>query len=76
MEILIYVANCLYLLSYLVKDMLKLRMLTVTAACVLVTYFAAQPQPVLTIICWNLFFVGLNILQITTILHSRIKPAQ
>jgi hypothetical protein len=76
MEILIYVANGLYLLSYMVKDILKLRLLTVAAACVLVIYFAAQPQPVLTIICWNLFFVGLNILQIATILHSRIRPAQ
>ena len=73
MEWLIFIANGLYLLSYMTKDILKLRLLTVTAACVLVTYFAIQPEPVLTIICWNLFFVALNILQIASIVRSRSR---
>jgi hypothetical protein len=73
MEFLIYLANGLYLISYMVKDILKLRLLTVSAACVLVSYFAMQPDPVTSIICWNLFFVGLNILQIANILRARIR---
>ena len=73
MEWLIFVANGLYLLSYMTKDILKLRLLTVTAACVLVTYFAAQPEPIMTIICWNLFFVALNVLQIASILRTRLR---
>jgi hypothetical protein len=72
METLIYAANGLYLLSYTVKDILKLRLLTVSAACILVTYFALQPEPVMSIICWNLFFVALNIFQIVSILKARL----
>ena len=72
MEFLIYMANGLYLFSYMVKDILKLRLLTVTAACILVTYFSLQPEPVLSIIYWNLFFVGLNVMQISFILKSRL----
>ena len=76
MEILIYIANGLYLLSYMVKDILKLRLLTVVAACVLVAYFSLQPEPVASIIFWNLFFVCLNLIQITTIVRSRIRSAR
>ncbi len=76
MELLIYVANGLYLMSYLVKDILKLRLLTVVAACCLVTYFASQPQPVNSIIAWNLFFVFLNLAQIAMILRSRTKVSE
>jgi hypothetical protein len=72
MEILIYAANGLYLLSYTVKDILKLRLLTISAACILVAYFALQPEPVMSIICWNLFFVALNIFQIVSILKARL----
>ena len=72
MEILIYAANCLYLFSYTVKDILKLRILTVSAACILVTYFSIQPEPVMSIICWNLFFVALNVIQIVSILKARL----
>ncbi len=76
MELMIYVANGLYLLSYMVKDILKLRLLTVVAACCLVTYFSTQPDPVTSIIAWNLFFVLLNLAQIGAILRSRIKQAK
>ena len=71
MEFLIYLANGLYLVSYMVKDILKLRLLTISAACILVTYFSLQPEPVMTIICWNLFFVALNVMQIGFILKGR-----
>ena len=76
MEFLIYMANGLYLISYMVRDILKLRLLTVSAACILVTYFSLQPEPVMTIICWNLFFVGLNVMQIGFILKSRFFQEQ
>ena len=71
MEALVYFANVLYLLSYFVKDMLHLRILTVTAACVLVSYFWLLPEAMMTVICWNLFFVALNIFQIVRILRDR-----
>jgi hypothetical protein len=73
METLIYAANILYLLSYLVRDILYLRLLTVVAACCLVTYFYAQAEPLMTVIYWNLFFVTLNVLQLTRILWERYR---
>ena len=73
METLIYAANILYLLSYLVRDILYLRLLTVVAACCLVTYFYTQAEPLMTVIYWNLFFVTLNVLQLTRILWERYR---
>jgi FlaA1/EpsC-like NDP-sugar epimerase len=73
MEILIYGANILYLLSYLVRDILHLRLLTIVAACSLVTYFYSQAEPLMTVVYWNLFFVTLNVLQLTRILWERYR---
>ena len=73
METLIYAANILYLLSYLVRDILYLRLLTVVAACCLVAYFYTQAEPLMTVIYWNLFFVTLNVLQLTRILWERYR---
>jgi hypothetical protein len=73
METLIYAANILYLLSYLVRDILYLRLLTVVAACCLVTYFYTQAEPLMTVIYWNLFFVMLNVLQLARILWERYR---
>jgi hypothetical protein len=71
MEILVYVANILYLLSYFVQDMLRLRIFTVLAATCLVGYFYFQPEPMMTVVCWNLFFIALNIVQLRRILATR-----
>ena len=73
MEALIYAANMLYLFSYLVRDILHLRLLTIVAACLLVAYFYNQAEPLITVVCWNLFFVGLNVLQLTRILWDRYR---
>ena len=80
MEALVYIANCLYLTSYLVKDMLRLRLLTLVAAICLMTYFYARPEPMLTVVCWNLVFIALNVVQVVRLvaeerlLHSRATP--
>ena len=71
MDILIYVANGLYLASYLVRDMLHLRLLTVTAVVCLALYFASRPEPLMEVVYWNLLFLGLNLLQIGRILWLR-----
>jgi hypothetical protein len=70
-ELLIYVANGLYLTSYLVRSMLYLRLLSVTAAICLVGYFASLPEPLVTVISWNLVFVGLNLIHITLLVRRR-----
>ncbi len=73
MDTLIYVANILYLLSYMVRDILHLRVLTIVAACCLVTYFYNQAEPLMTVVYWNLFFVALNAFQLGHILLGRIR---
>ena len=64
MESLIYIANSMYLLAYFMNDMIRLRVLTIIATSYLVVYFSLRPEPMATIICWNLFFAALNIGQI------------
>ncbi len=73
MEFLIYIANGMYLVSYFMKDMLHLRILTVFAALCLVAYFYMRPEPMMTVVCWNLFFVALNVFQIARIVASRTQ---
>ncbi len=73
METLIYAANILYLLSYMVRDMLYLRVLTIVAACCLVIYFYNLAEPLMTVIYWNLFFIALNVLQLMHILRERYR---
>ena len=76
MEALVYIANVLYLLSYFAGDMLRLRALTVTAALCLVSYFYLRPEPMMTVVCWNLFFVALNLFQIGRLIAARRKASE
>jgi hypothetical protein len=71
MEALIFAANILYLVSYLVRNMLHLRILTMIAACCLVGYFYNLEEPLMTVIAWNLFFVGMNAFQLGRIFGER-----
>lgn len=74
MESLVYAANGMYVLAYFMTDILRMRILTVTAACCLATYFYCQPEPMLTVVGWNIFFILLNLFQIMRVL--RISKAQ
>ena len=71
MEILVYAANILYLVSYVVRGVLYFRVLTIVAACCLVTYFYSQAEPLMTVVYWNLFFIALNVLQLARTLLER-----
>lgn len=71
MEALIYIANMLYLASYFMQDILRLRALTITAAMCLVGYFYLRPEPLMTVVWWNLFFVALNAFHISRVLTRR-----
>jgi hypothetical protein len=71
MDALINIANAIYILSYFVKDWLRFRLLTLTAAACLVAYFLLLPEPPMTIVYWNIFFMFLNVLQLGRILAER-----
>ncbi|MER8830127.1 hypothetical protein NKH73_28290 [Mesorhizobium sp. M0938] len=74
MELLVNIANILYVIAYFTMDMLRLRLLTIVAACCLATYFYSQPEPMLNVVVWNMFFISLNMFQIFRILKSRLTP--
>jgi hypothetical protein len=71
MVVLIHLANVLFLLSYLVKDILWLRLLTVVAGCVLLAYYALLPVPLWPAIGWNTVFLLINIRQVHVLLLER-----
>jgi hypothetical protein len=54
-------ANVLYLISYSVRDILWLRILTVVAALLLIPYYEMQPKPLTDAIYWNVLFIAINV---------------
>jgi CRP-like cAMP-binding protein len=71
MEFLIHIANALYMLSYLMRDILWLRVLTVLAASCIIPYFYLRPEPLMPPIYWNLLFTAMNIYAIWRLLLER-----
>lgn len=71
MYIFIHIANVIYLCSYLVKDVLWLRVLSVIAGIVLLGYYARLPMPLWPVITWNILFAVINTWQISLLLRER-----
>jgi hypothetical protein len=69
MRALIHAANVIYLLSYLVRDILWLRLLTVIGGLLLIVYFSSPL--VIEPIAWNCVFLALNLVQIWRLLLER-----
>lgn len=76
MDILINAANILYVVAYFTTDMLRLRVLTLVAATCLAVYFVSLPEPLYNVVAWNLFFIGLNLMQLVRLLRRRQAAAQ
>jgi hypothetical protein len=75
MDHLINAANILYVLAYFTNNLLRLRLMTLVAAACLAAYFASRPEPLWTVVAWNLFFLGLNLFQLTRIVLARRNAA-
>ncbi|MGB3335620.1 MAG: hypothetical protein WBA73_00425 [Devosia sp.] len=75
MELLINLANVLYVIAYFTMDMLRLRILTATAAICLAVYFYSQPVPMLNVVAWNVVFILLNLSQIARLVLGRQRLA-
>ena len=71
MDYTLHIANILYLFSFMMRDILWLRVLVAVAALFLVSYFYFQPQPLLAPIYWNLAFTALNLFWIGRLLYER-----
>ena len=76
MDMLINAANVLYVIAYFTTDMLRLRVLTLVAAACLAAYFATRPEPLWTVVTWNLFFLGLNIVQVVRLIIERMPHGE
>jgi hypothetical protein len=71
MDILVNAANLLYVVAYFTTDMLRLRVMTLLAACCLAIFFATQPTPLWNVVAWNVFFIVLNLGQLVRLLARR-----
>ena len=71
LDVLLSVANIIYLLSYSVRDILWLRILTVVGASLLLPFYYFQPEPLWAPIAWNLVFISINVVWITKLLMER-----
>jgi len=75
LDVLVNVANVVYLASYSVRDILWLRILTVVGSLLLLPYYYLQPEALWAPIVWNLIFTGINIFWITKLMLER-RPVQ
>jgi len=71
MDYLIHSANVIYIFSYMVRDILWLRLLIVAAICFVIPFYYFQPVPLMAPVYWNLVFVGINLVQIAILLVER-----
>jgi hypothetical protein len=68
----VHLANVLYLCSYLVRDILWLRVLTVFAGLSLLPFYSSCSDHILWApIAWNLVFMTVNLVQIGILLRER-----
>lgn len=76
MDVLIYIANFLYLGAYFVREMLLLRLFSLLAALCLVGYFASRPDPLTTVIAWNLVFASLNLVHLLRLAGPHLRRSR
>jgi hypothetical protein len=75
MEIWFHLANVLYVVSYLVTDILWLRVLAVAGGLSSLTWTLTAPTPSATLIGWTLVYNTINVVQIARLWHER-RPVQ
>lgn len=61
LDALVSVANVFYLMSYSVRDILWLRILTVVGGTLLLPYYYLQTEPLWAPFGWNLVFLAINV---------------
>jgi len=64
-------AYVLFLFSYLVRDILKLRLLSLVAGFLLIGYFLLQKEVSIDGVAWNVLFSIINIVQIYRLILER-----
>jgi len=69
--ILFHTANALYLISYAVRDILWLRVITVLAGLALLASFLLDPAPPWPAVAWNVLFFIINLVRIHLLILER-----
>ncbi len=59
-----FLANILYCLAYLVRDMKRLRIITIVAAAATLPYFIIRDEPLWSAVMWQGAFAGINIVNL------------
>lgn len=72
---LFFVANLLFCLAYVVRDMAWLRALTILAASFTLPYFFNQSEPLYSAMGWQFAFIAINGVNLTILLLER-RPVQ
>jgi hypothetical protein len=70
-EYCIHIANVLYLVSFLTRDMLWLRILTCCGLLLGVVFFSCQPAPMYGPTVWHVVFLLINGIQIRRLIQDR-----
>ena len=71
MEILIHIAYILLLGSFLVPDILWLRLLNIVASAAMIGYFGTRSIPDGAAVCWNFLFIAVNVVHVHKLLRER-----
>lgn len=75
MELLLHAGNVLYVLSYSVRDILRLRGLTILGLVALLAYYGTSDPPLYAAIGWSVLFLGINGWQTWRLILER-RPVQ
>jgi hypothetical protein len=70
-EFCIHIANVVYLISFLARDILWLRLLTCVALLLGLVFFTCQPAPLYGPTIWHVAFLAINGVQISRLLVER-----
>jgi len=69
------IANIVYVICYLVKDVLLLRIMAVTAMLLILPFYCLHSsEPMYEPLLWNALFMSINIFWIAVIFRQRQKP--
>ena len=69
----LHVANLLILSSFLMRNILVLRLLSITGGVFFATYFLSQNPPMTAPVKWNILFAIVNLTQIVRLLRANRK---
>lgn len=71
MDFLVTLANLFFVTGYFMRDVMWLRTFALSGASCLALYFYTLPQPLMTVVYWNVFYVVLNTCWIAWLLFGR-----